>query len=65
MTKGSLLWNNIKFTYDDNLVDYYIIFNNINKDTYYDLEKTIIFINNIENESTIFKNNFMKKLILI
>ena len=61
MTKGSLLWNNIKFTYDDNLVDYYIIFNNIDKDTYYDPEKTIIFIN-IKNESNIYKNNFMKKI---
>jgi len=62
MTKGSLLWNNIKFTYDDNLVDYYIIFNNIDKDTYYDPEKTIIFINNVKNESNIFKNNFIKKI---
>jgi hypothetical protein len=65
MTKGSLLWNNIKFVYDDNLIDYFIIFNNIYKDTYYEPSKTIIFINNDENyenkyESNILKNKFMK-----
>jgi hypothetical protein len=60
MTKGSLIWNNIKFTYDDNLIDYYIIFNNIFKDTYYESEKTIIFINNEDCESKILNNNFKK-----
>jgi hypothetical protein len=43
----------------DNLVDYFIIFNNIYKDTYFNQTKTIIFTNEI-NDSDIFKNNFMK-----
>jgi hypothetical protein len=56
MTKGSLLWNNIKFVSDDNLVDYYVIFNNVDKNTYYELEKTILFIDD-ENK----KSDFIKK----
>jgi hypothetical protein len=42
MSKGSLLWNNIEFSYDDNIIDYYVILNKPLDNDFYIPEKTII-----------------------
>ena len=43
MSKGDCKWNNIKITYEDNDIDYYIIINKPCDNSYYNPEKTIIF----------------------
>ena len=70
MSYGSLYWNNIQFTWEDDLVDYFIIINEPFEDTYYIPEKTIIIENilnhkinglkNIEFKNNLDSNKFMK-----
>ena len=43
MTKGDYTWNNIKLTWEDNNIDYYIIINKPCDNSFYIPEKTIIF----------------------
>lgn len=43
MSKGNHIWNNIKITYDDNDIDYYVIINRVINNEYYDPMKTILF----------------------
>lgn len=43
MSMGMLNWNNLEFTCYDDFIDYYVIVNNIYKDTFFVPEKTIYF----------------------
>jgi hypothetical protein len=71
MSKGKLLWNNINFVINDNLIDYYLILNKPYDNDFYIVEKTIIlrtktfkkyqidYFNFIKNIKYVEKNNFL------